>query len=101
MSETLSETTNRWLFDNGYNPKDLDGRGKNGDTAIMRAIREGAGAIAKDLIDAGANINLRNNDGNNALWFACYGDRYNLIDLLADSGIDLDNQNDNGATALM
>jgi ankyrin repeat protein len=46
-------------------------------------------------------LNVRNNDGNNALWFACFRDRQDVIEQLISAGIDLDNQNDNGATVLM
>ncbi|MHC5720959.1 MAG: ankyrin repeat domain-containing protein, partial [Nostoc sp.] len=38
---------------------------------------------------------------NNALWFACFGNHYDLINLLLAIKINIDNQNDNGATVLM
>ncbi len=44
---------------------------------------------------------MLNADGNNALWLACVEKHLALIDLLLDAGIDIDNCNDNGATALM
>lgn len=37
----------------------------------------------------------------NALWFACFSRSLPIIDLLCAAGIDLDNQNENGATCLM
>ncbi|MBD2294263.1 ankyrin repeat domain-containing protein [Anabaena sphaerica FACHB-251] len=105
MSQTnqpnLSAATSQWLNTKGYNAEDLNQRGENGDTPLMKATREGLYAIVKQLIDAGVDINATNNDHNNALWFACFGDRYDLINLLLDANIDINNQNDNGATVLM
>jgi ankyrin repeat protein len=97
----LSLETRQWLMVKGYNAEDLNQRGENGDTALIKATREGLYQVVKELIDAGAEINATNNDHNNALWFACFGDRYDLINLLLDANIDINNQNDNGATVLM
>ena len=97
----LSTTTHQWLLEQGYNAEDLNQRGENGDTALMKATRQGLSTIVKELIAAGADINATNNDHNNALWFACFGDHYDLINLLLDNNIDINNQNDNGATVLM
>ncbi len=97
----LSAATKEWLIGKGYNPEDLEQPGENGDTALMKATREGVGAVVKELIDLGVDINARNNDNNNALWFACFGNHYDLIHLLLAARINIDNQNDNGATVLM
>ena len=98
---TLSETTSRWLLANGYAPADLDRKGENGDTALMKATRQKELTVVKELIDRGAVLNLTNDDGNNALWYACFANDYILVDLLINSGININNQNDNGATVLM
>ena len=100
-SQNLSEATIQWLIAKGYNPGDLNQTGENGDTALMKATREGIHPVVKELIDAGAEINARNSDCNNALWFACFGNHYDLINLLLANNINIDNQNDNGATVLM
>ncbi|MBW4612921.1 MAG: ankyrin repeat domain-containing protein [Desmonostoc vinosum HA7617-LM4] len=101
IRKELSEATNQWLKAKGYNCEDLNQPGENGDTALMKATREGVYLVVKELIDAGADINLRNCDRNNALWFACFGNHYDLINLLLAHHIDINNQNDNGATVLM
>jgi uncharacterized protein len=100
-SQYLSEATTQWLTAKAYNPEDLNQPGENGDTALMKATREGVYKVVKELIDAGADINARNSDRNNALWFACFGNHYDLINLLLAHNIKIDNQNDNGATVLM
>jgi ankyrin repeat protein len=100
-TQQLSLTTLQWLEINRYHPDDLNQKGENGDTALMKATRMGETEIVKELITANTDLNLKNNDGNNALWFACFGNYYDLIRLLIDAGIDLNNQNDNGATVLM
>ncbi|TAE58764.1 MAG: ankyrin repeat domain-containing protein [Nostocales cyanobacterium] len=97
----LSSETREWLIAKGYGLDNLDQRGENGDTALMKATREGMYSVVKELIDAGADINATNNDHNNALWFACFGNHYDLMKLLLAANIDINNQNDNGATVLM
>jgi ankyrin repeat protein len=106
--QDLSEATTQWLIAKGYNPRDLNQLGENGDTALMKATREGVYAVVKELIDAGGDINAQNSDAsgglrlrNNALWFACFGNHYDLINLLLAANININNQNDNGATVLM
>lgn len=101
VMNNLTEATKQWLLTKGYTCEDLNQHGENGDTALMKATREGVYAVVKELIDLGVNINARNNDGNNALWFACFGNHYDLINLLLAAKINIDNQNDNGATVLM
>ena len=51
--------------------------------------------MVRALTAAGAALNARNADGNNAFWFACVGNHLDIIDLLVAYGIDVDNQNDN------
>ena len=65
-SQNLSATTSQWMIANSYDPKNLNQRGENGDTALMKATREGVYAGVEELINAGADINATNNDNNNA-----------------------------------
>ena len=98
---TLSQELQIWLQENGYATEDLNQKGENGDSALMKATREKNLAWMRELLEAGADVDLKNNDGNNALWFACFGNFHEAIDLLVAARIDIDNQNDNGATVLM
>lgn len=95
-SQSLSEVTTQWLIAKDYNLNDLNQPGENGDTALMKATREGVYTVVKELIDAGADINARNSDAfgglrlrNNALCFACFGNYYDLINLLLAHNIDI------------
>lgn len=97
----LDQALTTWLQENSYSTKNLDQKGQNGDSALMKITRTGNLAWIKALLSAGVDVNLRNDDGNNALWFACFGNFDDAIDLLIAAQIDIDNQNDNGATALM
>ncbi|MEA5583541.1 ankyrin repeat domain-containing protein [Nodularia harveyana UHCC-0300] len=99
--QKISAVTKQWLIVNGYNPDHLNQQGINGDTALIKATREGVYAVVKELIDLGANINAKNHDRNNALWFACFGNHYDLMSLLLAAQININNQNDHGATVLM
>lgn len=97
----LSETTKHWLHDNDFDQRNLDSPGKHEDTAIILACRRGEEAVVRELINAGTNINHRNMDGTNALWASLVADSYPIADMLIANGVDIDNQNENGATALM
>lgn len=100
-TDSTNQAMRHWLLTQGFNLADLEQRGHNGDTALMQATRAGELEIVRSLIQAGASVNAKNKDGNNALWFACFRDCYDSIDQLVKAGIDINNQNDNGATALM
>lgn len=89
------------MLENDYNPKEINKVGKHGNSALMKAVREAQSNIAKELIEAGANLELKNVDGNTALWNACFGQDYSCVELLVKAGIKLNSMNDNGVTALM
>lgn len=97
----LSEALTEWLEMRDYDPDNLDMRGPNNETALMLAARTGAVDVCRELLLAGAGINLVNKDGNNALWMACHQGDSALVGLLIEQGIQLNNANDNGATALI
>lgn len=90
-----------WLAAQHFPSTDVNATLANATTSLMKASHVGDDRIARLLIAAGARVNARNDDGNNALWLACVGNHLDLIDTLVEAGIDIDNRNDNGATALM
>lgn len=90
-----------WLVAQGFSPEDLTSTIDNRTTPLMHAARFGEYGIAAELIQCGAKLNAVNNDGNNALWLACFSGNLQLISLLIESGVNPDNQNENGVTCLM
>lgn len=56
---TLSPETLSWPKANDYAPADLDHAGNYGNTALMKAAREGNAAIVRELLAAGADIAAR------------------------------------------
>jgi thiosulfate/3-mercaptopyruvate sulfurtransferase len=97
----LSENLRRWLEAQKFPPHDIHAVAGNKTTPLMKAARTGNAAIAAELLRAGARIETRNADGNNALWLACVGENLDAVAMLINAGIDINNRNDNGATCLM
>lgn len=97
----LDASVRQWLADQGFPQDDINSIIVNETTPLMRASHKGDIDTVGLLIQAGARLNARNADGNNALWLACVGGHPDIIDVLTKAGIEIDNQNDNGATALM
>lgn len=100
-TEELSDELIEWQLYNRFDPENIDHRGDNNETALMRLCREGNADLALELVEVGASLDLCNRDGNNALWMAVQSGNELLAEALLRSGIDIDQQNDNGATALM
>ncbi|MGA7657327.1 MAG: ankyrin repeat domain-containing protein [Methylocella sp.] len=97
----LDKTLQNWLTANGFPPKDVNAVITNGTTPLMKASHSGHAEIMRMIIAAGANLDVRNADGNNALWLACVGGSIDAMNVLIQAGINIDNYNDNGATPLM
>jgi ankyrin repeat protein len=97
----LNAKTREWMAANGFNPQLINGEGIHQDSALILACRRAELKIVEDLLEAGADLNLRNMDGTDALWAACVADAYGIADLLLQKGANIDNQNDNGASVLM
>ena len=57
--------------------------------------------LSKELIIAGANLDLQDNYGNTALMFACNGIKTQHIQMLIKAGASINKQNNKGETALM
>ncbi len=75
--------------------------GEYGMTPLMQAAHRGDSPEVSRLIARGVDVNRRNDDGNNALWFAIRSGDSVTVSLLIGEGVDLDNQNENGATPLI
>ena len=91
-----------WMKHHGYDLADINRRGEHDYTALMRAAKDGEADIVAELLKVeGIDLNLRNVDGNNALWNACFANSHAIAEMLIAAGIAIDCVNDNGVTALM
>ncbi len=71
----------------------------SGSTPLITAITFGKTDIAKALIDAGADLSLKNNDGSTALHCAAFFCRVESLQMLIDANADKTLRNNYGATA--
>lgn len=101
LTATLSIQFHNWLDAQGFVPGNLNGRAHNGMTPLMQAAMLGETTFVRMLLEAGADVNLLNNDLNNALWFACVSECIDIISQLIEYGININNCNVNGATCLI
>ena len=97
----MDQETLKWLEENDYSTDEIDKQGNYGNTALMKAAREGNAPIFTDLLKLGADIHIKNVDGNTALWLACFGEDTEIIRELIAKGIEIDTLNVNGVTPLM
>jgi len=70
-----------------------------GSSPLITAAVFGKIEMASILIDAGADLNFRNNDGSTALISAAFFGRPEIVQLLLDAGADKSIKNKYGATA--
>ena len=73
---------------------------RGGLTALLFAARQGEIETVKALLDAKADINAVDSDGNNALILAILNTHYDMTQLLIDRGADVNVAAKNGRTAL-
>jgi len=71
-----------------------------GSSALITAAVFGKTEVAKVLIEAGADVNLQNNEGSTALHSAAFLCRTELVKALLDNGADKNLRNIYGNTAL-
>ena len=71
----------------------------SGSTPLIAAVSFNKTAIAKALIDAGADLNLKNNDGSTALHSAAFFGHIEIVQMLIDAKADKTLKNNYGATA--
>lgn len=70
-----------------------------GSSPLISATLFGKTAMAKMLIDAGADLNLQNNDGSTALITAAFFCRPEIVKMLLEKGADKTIKNNYGQTA--
>lgn len=97
----MSGMATRWMHDHGFETGNLNDRIANGMSPVMVSAKEGNSDILWELLEAGADVNLVNDDENSALWFACFNANTVIIQMLIEYGATLNNQNVNGATCLI
>jgi len=80
---------------------DLDERESSmNSTPLISAAVFGKNEAARALIEAGADVNLQNNEGSTALHSAAFLCRTELVKMLLDNGVNKDLKNIYGSTAL-
>ena len=80
---------------------DVDERGPDGSTSLQWAVFDQDVEKVKQLIRAGADVNIANNYGATAMQLAAEVAHVELLDILLDAGADVDSPNPEGQTALM
>lgn len=73
----------------------------HGHTPLMRAALEGNTERVKDLVQQGAEINQRDDNGRKALMFAAINAHYETMKVLLEYGADVNAKSYIGGTALM
>lgn len=71
-----------------------------GSSPLISAAVFGRTEVARALIEAGANVNLKNNEGSTALHSAAFLCRLEIVEMLLENGADKELLNNYGSTAL-
>jgi serine/threonine protein kinase len=81
----------------GANPNDS----RMSTTALMFAAKDGHAGIVNDLLNAGAKLDARDNDGDTALMYAAIDNRVDVVSVLLKAGADVNAKNNKGDTPLL
>lgn len=85
--------------------EDVNFQDEDGLTALLNASYYGFLESVKILLDAGADVSIKGNDGTSAVIMLAYRKRKSsdddkILDLLISKGSDIDSQDNDGSTAL-
>lgn len=97
----VSDAITRWFAERGFDKQSPNSANAKGQLALILAAQQGRADAISYLLDAGADLDVIDPYGNNALWAACFIESKACIDLLLAAGIAIDYQNPSGATALI
>ena len=89
-----------FLLQNGANINDKPYRDLIDQTPLIIAAFNGCTDIVRMLIDAGADIHHRNDQGENALISAAQEGNIDVVKILLDAGANVNQENADGETAL-
>lgn len=95
VEKYLNISYNDLLKKENINKQDIFGR-----TALMWASNKGYTEIAKQLIDNGADVNIKNNNGFTALMSASMNNHIDIVKLLLDNNADVNVNNGNTALTM-
>jgi len=81
------------------NPDETDAKGQ---TLLMKAAKSGNDWQIRTLLDSGANVNLKDNDGWTALMYACrYQESISTLKTLIEAGAKIKEKNNYDSSALI
>jgi ankyrin repeat protein len=89
-----------FLLQNGANINDKEVRDTIDQTPLIVAADGGCKEIVEMLLDAGANIEHRNDQGETALIAAAQNGHKEIVQILLDAGANINQENADGETAL-
>ena len=90
----------KFLIENGANINDKEVRDEIDQTPLIVAAQGGCKDIVEMLLQAGANIEHRNDQGETALISAAQEGHTEIVQMLLDAGSDVNQENADGETAL-
>lgn len=97
----VSPQLDQWLDSKGVKDGDVNARiDRENTTPLMSAAKAGRHDIVLDLVLAGADPNLMDIKGNNALLYACLGQSIECVVELIKADVEVDNRNIYGFSAL-
>ncbi|MCK5690922.1 ankyrin repeat domain-containing protein, partial [Myxococcota bacterium] len=83
---------------------DTEARNEDGDTPLLEALRNKKGRaddIVEELIESGANVNVKGRAGESALYLAASTGKGVLVKTLIEAGASIETDDNSGATRLM